>query len=79
MKDSWERHTSHRRKTDGASGKFHYQPNTEDVSHESDWDYNARKKAEQDEVDRILDKIRRSGYDSLTDEEKKRLFENSNR
>lgn len=35
--------------------------------------------AEQDEVDRILDKIRRSGYDSLTDEEKKRLFENSNR
>lgn len=43
--------------------------------HESDWDYNARKKREQDEVDRILDKIRRSGYDSLTEEEKRKLFD----
>ena len=43
-----------------------------------DWDYNARKKAEQEEVDRILDKIRRSGYDSLTAEEKRRLFDSSN-
>lgn len=41
----------------------------------SDWDYNARKKAEQDEVDRILDKIRKSGYDSLTHDEKQTLFE----
>lgn len=39
-----------------------------------DYDYNARKKAQQDEVDRILDKIRRSGYDSLTSEEKRTLF-----
>ena len=29
------------------------------------------------EVDAILDKIRKSGYDSLTKEEKKRLFEAS--
>jgi hypothetical protein len=27
------------------------------------------------EIDRILDKIKSSGYDSLTAEEKKRLFE----
>ncbi|MBQ7869999.1 MAG: rhomboid family intramembrane serine protease [Prevotella sp.] len=47
-------------------------------SRESDWEYNARKKARQDEVDRILDKIRKSGYDSLTKEEKKRLFDSSN-
>lgn len=47
-------------------------------SHESDWEYNARKKARQDEVDAILDKIRKSGYDSLTKDEKKRLFDNSN-
>jgi hypothetical protein len=40
-------------------------------------EYNARKKARQDEVDAILDKIRKSGYDSLTKEEKKRLFEAS--
>ncbi len=45
---------------------------------ETDWEYNARKKAEQDEIDRILDKIRKSGYDSLTKEEKKKLFDNSN-
>lgn len=42
---------------------------------ESDWEYNARKKKEQDEVDRILDKIRKSGYDSLTADEKKKLFD----
>lgn len=74
MKDTWNRHTT--RKGDGKKPKFHYRPNT-DVSHESDWDYNARKKAEQDEIDRILDKIRMSGYDSLTDEEKRKLFDQS--
>ena len=42
----------------------------------TDWEYNARKKERQEETDRILDKIRRSGYDSLTAEEKRRLFEN---
>ena len=43
----------------------------------SDMDYNARKKARQEEIDNILDKIRKSGYDSLSKEEKKRLFEAS--
>lgn len=42
-----------------------------------DWEYNARKKANQEEIDRILDKIRRSGYDSLTKEEKQKLFDSS--
>jgi len=76
MKNLWERHSSH---SSGGGTKFHYRPNTasEQTRRESDWDYNARKKAEQDEVDRILDKIRRSGYDSLTDEEKRKLFEKS--
>ena len=76
MKNSWERHSRH---SSGGGTKFHYRPNTasEQTRRESDWDYNARKKAEQDEVDRILDKIRRSGYDSLTDEEKRKLFEKS--
>ena len=46
---------------------------------ETDWDYNARKQKEQEEIDRILDKIRKSGYDSLTKEEKQRLFDQSNR
>ena len=42
---------------------------------QQDWDYNAREKKKEDEIDRILDKIRRSGYQSLTDEEKKKLFD----
>ena len=46
---------------------------------ENDWDYNARRKADQEEMDRILDKIRQSGYESLTREEKQRLFDVSNR
>lgn len=42
-----------------------------------DWDYNANKRATQEEVDRILDKIKKSGYDSLTKSEKQTLFEQS--
>ncbi len=41
---------------------------------ETDMEYNARKRQNQEEIDRILDKIRMSGYDSLTKEEKLRLF-----
>ena len=44
---------------------------------DADMEYNARKQQRQAEVDAILDKIRKSGYDSLTKEEKKRLFEAS--
>lgn len=46
---------------------------------ESDMEYNTRKKKQQDEIDIILDKIRKSGYDSLTAEEKKKLFDQSNK
>lgn len=44
---------------------------------ETDMEYNARKQQRQAEIDAILDKIHKSGYDSLTKEEKKRLFEDS--
>lgn len=47
-------------------------------SRETDQEYNARKRKNQEEIDAILDKIRKSGYDSLTKEEKKRLFDASN-
>lgn len=43
-----------------------------------DWSYNRKRKENQDEIDAILDKIRKSGYDSLTKEEKKKLFDASN-
>lgn len=67
MKDSWEKRSG--KKTD----------NTNTKRYESDRDYNARRQEEQRETDRILDKIRRSGYDSLTKEEKQKLFENGNK
>ena len=46
---------------------------------QSDYDYNAHKKAQNEEIDRILDKLRKSGYESLTTEEKKSLFDASKR
>lgn len=51
--------------------KVHYTNRT------NDYDYNARKKAQSDEIDRILDKLKKSGYESLTTEEKKSLFDAS--
>lgn len=42
-----------------------------------DYQYNARKREEANEIDRILDKIRKGGYESLSAEEKKKLFDAS--
>ena len=42
---------------------------------ESDEEYFLRKKRENDEIDRILDKIKKSGYSALTTEEKQKLFD----
>lgn len=70
LKSNWERRSN--RRADRSNR------NTT-TRNESDWDYNARRKAEQDEVDRILDKVRRSGYDSLTDAEKRKLFDSGNK
>lgn len=36
---------------------------------------NEREERKQKEIDRILEKIKRSGYDSLTDEERRKLFD----
>ena len=44
---------------------------------ENDWEFNARKHQEQEVIDRILDKLKRSGYESLSDNEKKQLFDAS--
>ena len=43
------------------------------------YDYNARKKANEDEINRILEKLKKSGYGSLSDDEKKKLFDASRR
>ncbi len=70
LRNNWERR-SHRKsdRDDRFDGR----------RKESDWDYNARKKKEEDEIDRILDKVRRSGYDSLTEDEKRKLFDGGKR
>lgn len=44
---------------------------------ESDWDYNRRKHTEQQDIDEILDKLKKSGYNGLSPEEKKKLFDAS--
>lgn len=41
----------------------------------SDMEYNAQKKANQEKIDEILDKISKSGYDSLSKDEKAILFD----
>ena len=65
MRTKWE---AHNQKRAGNNSGSNYTGN-------SDWDYNARQRAKQEEVDRILDKVRKSGYESLTKEEKNTLFE----
>ncbi|MDE6180426.1 MAG: rhomboid family intramembrane serine protease, partial [Phocaeicola sp.] len=42
-----------------------------------DYNYNDRKKQQSEEIDRILDKLKKSGYNSLTTEEKRSLFDAS--
>lgn len=44
-----------------------------------DYEYNARKKADEDAINAILEKVKKSGYSSLSDEEKKKLFDASQR
>ncbi len=54
--------------------KIHY--NNE---REKDYAFNARKKMESERIDQILEKLKKSGYESLTAEEKKDLFDASKR
>ncbi len=53
-----------------------YRKNT---PHISDFDYNKNKIAQQKEIDRILDKIARAGYESLSKQEKEILFSMSDK
>ena len=64
-----------RRKPRKPKMKVHYG----NGSRQQDYDYNACKKAQSDEIDRILDKLRKTGYEGLSDEDKKSLFDASKR
>ena len=56
--------------------KFTYSPGGK---HGTDYEHNARKRAAEAEVDVILEKIKKGGYASLSEEEKKRLFNASSK
>ena len=49
-------------------------PQAPKTSHSADHEYNLRRKQEEERLDAILDKVRQSGYDSLTAQEKQELF-----
>ena len=66
-----------KRKYDARRQPGHMNARQTDTRRETDAEYNARKRQNQEEIDAILDKIRKSGYDSLTKEEKQKLFEQS--
>ena len=67
-----------KRKYDARQNQQHMKAEHTSASRrETDEEYNARQRKNQEEVDAILDKIRKSGYDSLTKEEKKKLFDQS--
>ena len=76
MKDSWEKHTG-KVGTGGSNSSWGNSSQHNSTTQNSDWDYNAQKRREQEEIDRILDKIRKSGYDSLSKSEKQKLFDSS--
>ena len=41
---------------------------------QKDMEYNRKKKATQEEIDAILDKMKKTGYDGLSEDEKRKLF-----
>ena len=45
----------------------------------ADYDYNARKKSDEAAIDKILEKIKKGGYASLSEEEKRHLFNASSK
>lgn len=61
-------------KTDKKRSKMRATRGEKYTKPKSDWEYTQEKHKTQDEVDRILDKIKAKGYDSLTKQEKSFLF-----
>jgi hypothetical protein len=60
----------------GKKRKFTYSPGGK---HGADYEHNARKKADEAEIDAILEKIKKGGYASLSEKEKMRLFDASSK
>jgi len=49
------------------------------TKHDDDMQWRQQQKAREEEIDRILAKVKKGGYGSLTDEEKRKLFDASER
>lgn len=63
-------------------GRRRYQSNRNSASsgkRQQDVDYNAQSKEQEAEIDAILDKLRKNGYESLSKKEKQQLFDVSKR
>lgn len=58
----------------GTGAKISHETRSEQTQRETDWEYNIRKKREEDELNRILDKLKASGYECLSADEKRSLF-----
>lgn len=69
--DKWKQAFGPRRKMDVKWGERKFKDRADD------YDFNAERRKREERVDAILDKIRKSGYENLTEEEKKELFTNS--
>jgi membrane associated rhomboid family serine protease len=59
--------------------KSSFNKSTSNARFKTDDDYNFESKQRQEKIDKILDKISKSGYESLTKEEKDFLFRQSNK
>ena len=59
--------------------KVTYKRSAEQKGPADDIEYNKHKAEEQKEIDRILDKISKAGYDSLSAREKEMLFKMGNK
>ena len=59
--------------------KFTVHKNNSKTDEEWNMENKNRKRENNEEIDRILEKIKKSGYTNLSDEEKKRLFDLSNK
>lgn len=79
MKENFDKHKAAREKNNstGRQTEERQNVNMDNSDRADDWEFNERKRKRQEEIDKILDKIRKSGYDSLTAEEKKKLFDSS--
>lgn len=76
MQRSWEQHSA-RRQTNRTDADLRKTPAPQHPHHDTDAPAGQRKPVSEGEreIDRILDKIKESGYDSLTTKEKRYLFD----